>query len=155
MNRKDCTFPAPQPAAARGLGEVFDDFEAGLARSVADGSRLARVLMQLLVMLRDALARFAAGVAAGTALADLAAVPAASRPRPMRARDGRVASARAAALRVVVIVGVASAVAPVAMTIWVWVRDGFAVQWAGDGQVGFSKSLCLGGKICVLFVTIS
>ena len=147
------------PAAARGLGEAFDDFEAGLAGSVADGSRIARLLMQLLVMLRDALARFAIGVAVDPVMADVAGVPEAALvgvldvARPMRAQRARVGSARPATRRVVVAVGVAAVVAQVATTIWARARDWFSLAWEGFAWPSFSNSVCRGAQTCVLFVT--
>jgi hypothetical protein len=162
MNKEAPTFPAPMPAAARGQGEVLDDFEAGVARSLGEGSRLARLLMQLLVMLREALARFAIGLAVDTAMADVAAIPAASLAgvldvaRPMRARRVRAASARPAARGVVVAAGRAAVVPPVAaIPGWARMRDGFSLEWVGFERVRFSKSVCRSAQTCVQFVTIS
>ena len=159
MNFNGTAFPAPQPAPARGLGAALDDFEAGVARSVADGSWLARLLMQLLVMLRDALARFAACVPADAGVADVVAVApvgALDDVQPMmRARGVRGAAIRQAVQRVVAGAGVASAAARAAAVIWVSAHDKFSLDWVGSARVIFSKSAYWCRKFCVLFVTIS
>jgi hypothetical protein len=152
MNMKDPPFRTPMPAAARRLGETFDDFEAALARSVADGSRLARLLIQLLVMLREALVRFATGVSPDTAMLAVpgsAMADVADMARPMRARRIRAASRQlaarglAAAVGLVAADGLTSVAVPVATTIWARARDRFSWEWVGIERVGFSKNLSL------------
>jgi hypothetical protein len=146
MNMKDPLFRTPMPAAARRLGETFDDFEAALARSVADGSRLARLLIQLLVMLREALVRFATGVSPdkamlavpGSAIADVADMA-----RPIRARRVRAASRQLAARGLAAADGLVAVVVPVATTIWARARDRFYLESVGIERVGFSKNLSL------------
>jgi hypothetical protein len=143
MNIEDLRFSTPMAAAERGLGEALDDFEAGLARSFADGSRLVRLLIQLLTMLREALARFATTLPADPALAAVAAVPAADMARvadverPMRARRVRVAPARVAARDVATVV-----VAILTLPGWAWALDRFCVGWVAVARVRFSKSSC-------------
>jgi hypothetical protein len=141
MNVKGPPFLTPMPPAAQRLGETFDEFEAGLARSVADGSRLAQLLLQLLAMLREALARFALGVSADTAMAavpEAAVACVADRSRLIGARRVRVACARPAARGVVAADGLASVVVPVAPTIRA--HDWFIAQWVRIERVGFSNS---------------
>ena len=141
MNNEDMTFPAPQLAPTRGLGERLDVFEAGLAQSLADGSRLAGLLMQLLVMLRDALARFGAMQLAEVILAEVAAVPAMDGARPMRVQRVRAVLVRRARRGVVA----AECLAPAAVRVakapgFVQARDRFAEKWPGFGRVGLSNS---------------
>ena len=159
MNDKAMTCPVPKPAAARGLGETLDDFEAGLARSVAEGSRIARLLMQVLAMLREALARFAARVSADALVADVAAVApmgVMDVARPLiRARGVRRGPVRPSALRVVTADGVASAAVRVATVAWPSVRDVFSSELVGFERVDFAKFVCMCGQFCVYFVTIS
>ena len=146
MNFWDTTLQVPQPAAARGLGERLDDFEAGVARSFTEGSRLARLLMQLLAMLREALARFATHVAADAVVVNVAAmaqVGALDDVQPMmRTRGVRGAAVRQAVLRVVAGAGVASAAVRVAAVIWASAHDWFSVNWVGSERIIFSKSAC-------------
>ena len=146
------------PSAARRLGEAFDDCEAGLAQSIADGSWLARLLMQLLVLLREALVRFASDVPSDTtmvAVPDVSLARVADAARPMRARRARVASGRVAARGVLAADGLASVVVRVAAVMRAQARNQFSSDWVGIEQLGFSKSLWLCGQICVLIVTIS
>jgi hypothetical protein len=149
MNNKATTLSVPKPAATRGLGGTLDDFEAGLAQSFAEGSRLAWLLMQLLMMLRDALARFATSVPATMVVAVVAAVApmdAFNVARPMlRARGGRGAAVRPAARGVVAADGVALAAVRMAAVVWASVRDWFCSEWVGDERISFSKSLCWSG----------
>ena len=164
MNMKDTTLASPLPAAerARGLEEALDVFEAGVARSFVDVSRLAGLLMQLLALLREALVRFATSVAPATDLPDLAVVPetdialAGNVARPMRVRGSRVASARPAVRGVVAADGLAAVVAQVSPSPdWMGARDWFAMEYVEFEWGRFSKSICRGVQICVHFVALS
>jgi hypothetical protein len=143
MNLKDTPLPAPMPAATRRLVEAFEDFEAGLAQSAADGSRLARLLMQIFVLLREALARFANGVSADAAMlaeaeASLAGVADRARPTVARAPRVRVATGRPAARGVVAADGLVLVVAPFGAR----ARDHVSMEWVRIEWAGFSKSSC-------------
>ena len=128
------------------MGEALDVFEAGVARSFADGSRLAGLLMQLLALLREALVRFATRVAPATDLPDLAVVPetdiarAGTMARPMQVRGSRVASARPAVRGVAAADGLSAVVAQVSPSPgWMWARDWFAMEYVEFEWAGFQN----------------
>lgn len=164
MNVKDTIFPLPMPAAERapGLGEALDAFEDGVARSFAEGSRLAGLLMQLLAMLREALARFGTSVSVDTVLTDLAAVSETDSARvrnvarPMRVRGIWVAPGLRVTRGVVAPDGVALGVVSVAQPPrWASARDAFSAEHEGFEWGRFSKSACPDGQFCALFVALS